>query len=252
VIDWKGARRFSGGPLFSLLTLALACVSAPAQDLKTVTSPDGQIEFRIFLANQEDTTLFRLAYEVSYRGKPLIATSFMCFDIWEQEPLLGENVGMTTSSVESKPDYNGFRGRYLQNGSLGRTFEVEARVYNGGVAFRYHLLKSMPMAELFISEETTEFSIGVPVPETADIPYRVERPGVGWMEISEVPRKGFPTMSLAKSSPTALVSRLSRTSGKLRYVYAGTTPTTTPWRIISIGATGSVVRSASFPAQLPQ
>jgi hypothetical protein len=80
----------------------------------------------------------------------------------------------------------------------------------------------------------------------------VERPGVGWLEISEVPRKGFPTMSLAKSAPTALVSRLSRTSGKLRYVYAGATPTTTPWRTISIGTTGSVVSSASFQGQLPQ
>jgi hypothetical protein len=234
------------------MTLAFSCLPAAAQDLKTVKSPDGKIEFRIFIANQEDTTLFRLAYDVTYKGKPLLDTSFLGFDIWEQEPILGENVGMTASSMESKPDYNAFRGRYLQNGSLGRTFEVEARVYNAGIAFRYHLLKSMPMAELFISEETTEFAVGIPVPDTADIPFRAERPGVGWFEISELAKPGFPAMSLGRSSPTALVSRLSRTSGKLRYVYAGVTPTVGPWRILSVAAAKEALASEAIKSQLPQ
>lgn len=232
------------------MLLALACLPGAAQDLKTVRSPDGKLEFRIFLANQDDTALFRLAYDVTYGGKQLLDTSFMGFDIWEQEPLLGENVGMTGSSTETKPEYNGLRGRYLQNGSLGRTFEVEARVYNSGIALRYQLLKSNPMAELFISEETTEFSLGIPVPETADLPFRAERPGVGWVEISELPKPGFPTMSLGKSAETALVSRLSRTSGKLRYLYAGVTPMTGPWRILAVAPSKDQLASASLKAQL--
>ncbi|HXJ42237.1 MAG TPA: glycoside hydrolase family 97 N-terminal domain-containing protein, partial [Bryobacteraceae bacterium] len=188
----QGARRFSGGPLFPLLALTAAlALPCAAQDLQRVTSPDGQLEFRIFLAQQDETTLFRLAYQVWYHEKRLLDTSFMGFDIWEQEPLLGENVGMIGSSTESKPDYHGFTGRYLQNGSLGRALNVEVRVYNSGVAFRYHLLKSMPMADLFIADETTEFALARPVPERASLPCRIEQPGTGWIEIDEIPLAGF-------------------------------------------------------------
>lgn len=226
--------------------------AACAQDLKTVTSPDGKIEFRIFVSGQEDTTLYRLAYQVSYKGHALLDTSFLGFDIWEQEPLLGENVGMVSSSTEAKKDYNGITAKYLQNGSLGRAFEVEARVYDAGVAFRYRLLKSMPMAELFISEETTEFDIGIPVPPTADIPFRIERPGTGWLEISEVPKPGFPALSLGHSAPTAVVTRLSRNPNRLRYVYAGTTPFIGPWRIIAIGDSKEQLSPATIGQRLTQ
>ena len=247
----QGARRFPGGPLFPFLAL-LAALALPtaAQDLKSATSPDGQLEFRIFLAQQDDTALFRLAYQIWFRGQRLLDTSFMGFDIWEQEPLLGENVGLIASSTEAKPEYNGLTGRYLQNGSLGRALSVETRIYNDGVAFRYNLLKSMPMAELFISDETTEFALGRPVPERASLPFRTEQPGVAWLEISELGVSGFPKMSLGRSADNVLVSRLTTIPGNHGYLFAGRTPFTGPWRTIGIAPSPERLRTDLWPSRL--
>lgn len=248
----KGARRFAGGPLFSFLALLLALTTvANAQDLKTVKSPDGKLEFRIFVAGQEDTALFRLAYQLWYQGKILLDTSFLGFDIWEQEPLLGENVGLIGTSADSHPGYNSFSGRYMQNGSLGRALEVETRVYNTGIAFRYHLMRSMPMSDLYLSEETTEFAIGAPLPASPSLPLRTQRPGVGWMEIDEIPLKGFPRMNLARVTDTVLVSRLSRELGNPRYVLAGKTPMTGPWRIVGVSSTRDTLSTHGIRSDLP-
>ena len=234
------------------MLFAALVVSAPAfsQDLKTVKSPDGQIEFRIFEGEQKDTTLYRLGYQVFYRGKQLLDTSFLGFDIWEQEPLLGENVGMTESSAEPHGEYNAFVGKYMQNGSLGRSFNVEVRVYNSGIAFRYHLLRSSPLAELFITEEITELAVGVPVPATASLPFQIEQPGVGWIEVAEIPLEGYPRMSLGQSTSTVLVSRLSANPNRAHYVFAGKTPWTGPWRIIGIGPSRTAASTESIRAQL--
>ncbi len=227
-------------------------VGVKAQDLKTVKSPDGKLEFRIFVSSQEDTALFRLAYQLWYQGKILLDTSFMGFDIWEQEPLLGENVGLIGTSSASHPGYNTLSGRYMQNGSLGRALEVETRVYNTGVAFRYHLMRSMPMSDLYVSEETTEFAIGAPLPPVPSLPLRTERPGVGWMEIDEIPLKGFPKMNLARVTDTVLVSRLSRELGNQRYVLAGKTPMTGPWRIVGVSTTRDTVTTQGVRSDLLQ
>ena len=251
MITVQGARRFAGGPLFSLLALLVSlCLGVQAQDLKTVKSPDGKLEFRIFVASQEDTALFRLAYQLWYQGQMLLDTSFMGFDIWEQEPLLGENVGLIGSSNESQASWNGFSGRYMQNGSLGRALEVETRVYNDGVAFRYHLMRSMPMSDLYLSEETTEFAIGGPLPAETSLPLRTERAGAGWMEITEIPRQGFPKMNLARVTDTVLVSRLSRELGNARYVMAGKTPMTGPWRIVGVSSTRDSLSTKGIQADL--
>ena len=65
-------------------------------DLVTVTSPNGQIEFDLFLTQQPDLSepLVRLAYQVIFKGKMLMDTSFMGLNIRDQ-PILGTNVGLT-------------------------------------------------------------------------------------------------------------------------------------------------------------
>ncbi len=253
LIQSKGARRYAGGPFFAFLAVLFALAGTTrAQDLKTVKSPDGKLEYRIFIAGQEDTALFRLAYQVFYQGKMLLDTSFLGFDIWEQEPLLGENVGLIGASTASGKGWNGFTGRYMQNGSLGRALEVETRVYNDGIAFRYHLMRSMPMADLYLSEETTEFSLDQPPPASPSLPLRVERPGAGWLEIDEVPLKGFPRMNLGKSADKVLVSRLSRDLGNPRYVLAAKTPLTGPWRIIGVSSTANDLTTRQIRSDLAQ
>jgi hypothetical protein len=178
-----------------------------AQDERRVTSPNGQIEFRLFTSTQADSGLSRIAYQVFSTGKPLINTSFLGLEIQDQEPLLGENVGLTSSTSATSPRYNSLTAKYMQNGSLGRLINVEARAYNEGVAFRYVIPQSTPLIEILIAEEDTEFR-----PVNPDL-----------VIITESNLKDYPPMHLDKTT----VTRLARP-------YSGTTPLICPWRIISI------------------
>jgi len=113
-------------------------------------------------------------------------------------------------------------------------------------------MRSMPMSDLYVSEETTEFAIGAPLPPVPSLPLRTERPGVGWMEIDEIPLKGFPQMNLARVTDTVLVSRLSRELGNQRYVLAGKTPLTGPWRIVGVSTTRDSVTTQGVRSDLLQ
>jgi hypothetical protein len=178
-----------------------------AQDERRLTSPNGQIEFRLFISTQPESSLSRIAYRVFSAGKPLVNTSFLGLEIQDQEPLLGENVGLTSSTSATSPKYNTLIAKYMQNGSLGRLINVEARAYNEGVAFRYVIPRSTPLIEIFIAEEDTEFR-----PVNPDL-----------VIFTESDLKDYPPMHVDKTA----VTRLARP-------YSGTTPLTCPWRIISI------------------
>src|SRR5580692_6520363 len=143
-----------------------AALSALAQgDLVSVTSPNGQIEFRLFMLPQEDSSEHpRLAYEVSFRGKPLMDTSYLGLNIRDQ-PVLGVNLDILTSKKQSVDEtytvpagktkvirdrYNSLIADYIQNGSLGRRLTMEVRAYDDGVAFRYVIPWSNPLQEIWI------------------------------------------------------------------------------------------------------
>ncbi len=158
-------------PIFALLLAA--CVTAFAQtDPLHVASPDGQLVMRLFIMTPQDSRLVRLAYQVSYRGKLLIDTSLLGIAIHDQEPFLGENVGLVTSKAESVDEiyrlplgkrqgirnhYNSLIAQYIQNGSLGRRVTIEARAYDDGVAFRYYIPRTSTVEDLQIEEELTDF-----------------------------------------------------------------------------------------------
>jgi len=195
------------------LGILLCAALASAQDERRITSPNGQIEFRLFIATQSSSSLSRIAYEVFLKGKPLVSTSFLGLDIQDQEPLLGENVGLTSSSSATSPKYNSLLARYMQNGSLGRLIDVEVRAYNNGVAFRYVIPPSTPLLEILIAEEATEF--------------RPVDPRL--VTITESKLQTYPPMHLIRADG-AMLTRLSRS-------FKGTTPLTCPWRIVSVGQT---------------
>jgi hypothetical protein len=243
------------------LALILFAGVASAQDERRVTSPNGQIEFRLFIATQPDNNLSRVAYEVLYRGKPLLKTSFMGLDIEAQEPLLGENVGLTSSSSAKSLQYNTLVAHYMQNGSLGRLIDVEARAYNDGVAFRYVIPPSTPLADYVILEEATEFRFGENIdqgswvdigPEAVyDLAFSMGIPSLGvmlrvtaaWVAISEAKRGAYPPIHLIRLNPTTDLTRLARP-------FQATAPLTCPWRIISIGATSKEALRTAILADL--
>jgi alpha-glucosidase len=196
-----------------LLAFVVLTCAAFAQDERRITSPNGQIEFRLFIAVQESNNLPRLAYEVFYKNQPLVKTSFMGLDIEVQEPLLGENVGLTSSTSAMSEKYNSLIAHYMQNGSLGRLIDVEARAYNDGVAFRYVIPPSTPLTELLIAEEATEFRLATPA------------------TITESRSRDYPPMHVDQSTMQA----------RLAHSYKGTTPLTCPWRIIAIRPKSTII-----------
>jgi hypothetical protein len=206
-------------------------LSAWAQDELRVASPNGKVEFRVYVATQIDRSLSRLAYQVSVGGKPLVEQSYLGLDIWDQEPLLGENTGLISSSRFSGTLYRSLKARYMQNGSLGRLLELEVRAYDDGVAFRYLIPRSILLEELLITEEATEFNL--PHPEG--------------ITIAEVPTAKYPPMKLSKTDGSNLVTRLSAAS---KIAYQGTTPFTGPWRVIAVGNDSKIV--ADLATDLPK
>jgi alpha-glucosidase len=193
-----------------LLALVLLASIVRAQDERRVTSPNGQIEFRLFIATQENSNLSRIAYEVFFQGKPLLKTSFIGLDIENQEPLLGENVGLTSSSSTRADGYNSLIAKYMQNGSLGRLIDIEVRASDDRVAFRYVIPPSTPLTEILIREEATEFR---------------SAPGATF-KVTESKSETYPPMHLIHTDQATVLTRLD-------HPFQGTTPLTGPWRIIA-------------------
>jgi len=219
------------------LSLLWLTSTAFALDERTVASPDGRILFRIFVAPQEPGGLSRLAYQVLIQGKPVIETSYLGMDIEYQEPLLGENEGLTSSKTDSTADYHSLTAEYMQNGSIGRRINVETRVYNDGVAFRYVLPRQTPLEDLLIADEVTEFHFPqkVDTPARVPLPLIVAQPGAGWIAITEVRSGVYPPASLAHLDGNALVTRLTHPANKSDVALEGTTPLTAPWRVLIFG-----------------
>ncbi len=152
--------------------LATALRALAQGDLVSVSSPNGQIEFRLFMLPQEDPGEHpRLAYEVSFREKPIIDTSYLGLNFRDQ-PVLGVNLDIVTSKKESVDEtytvpagktkvirnhYNSLIADYIQNGSLGRRLTMEVRAYDDGVAFRYVIPWSNPLEEILIENDSTQF-----------------------------------------------------------------------------------------------
>jgi alpha-glucosidase len=223
-------------------SLAFLLALAPtvfALDDRTVSSPDGRIAFRVFVASQEPGGLSRLAYQVIVQGKLVVETSYLGLDIENQEPLLGENDGLLSSKTDSAAgDYRSLTAEYMQNGSIGRRINVEVRVYDDGVAFRYLLPRQTPLEELLIADEVTEFRFPqkVETPARVPLPLILPQPGGGWIAITEVRSGAYPPASLAHLDANALVTRLALRPGTPSLALEGATPMTGPWRVLVFGA----------------
>jgi len=227
------------GRKFLACLLPLLAGAAHAQDEQRVVSPDGQLEFRLFTFMPENSGLNTLAYQVRLGGKLLIDTSGLGLDIHFQEPILGENVGLSTAKPLHDVAYNGLVADYLQTSSTGRRIELEVRVWNDGVAFRYIVPKQFPLLDLLIEDEATEFrfvhdAVGGR-PAHSPLPYLEREPEVGWIGIFESRVAGFPPMSLTRTGDGSIVSHLPDQPDDPTVAFVGVTPWTGPWRMIVIG-----------------
>lgn len=249
-------RRSRGGAGLIPLVLLTALHGSAAQDPdeRRATSPDGRVEFRVGPAPQAPGYLSRLAYELYVDGRAVMARSYMGFDVLNQEPLLGEKAGLIGSQTGAGPGYRSVSAEYMQDGSLGHKITIEARVYNDGVAFRYVLPWSAPLADLLIADEVTEFHFAAGaaalkgVPETGEValPYTADLPRSP-VEILETGVAGFPMASLARLNADTLVTRLPRLAGDAEVAYKGHAPWVGPWHVILLGK-----KTAQWVGTLPE
>ncbi len=228
--------------------------AAFAQDQVAVQSLDGHVECRLFFAQPEPGALFRLAYQVSYRGKLVIDTSFVGLEI-ETQPVLGENAGLIASRRDSTAAYKSLTAEYMQNGSLGRRLNVEVRAFDDGVAFRYLVPTSTPLEEILIENESTEFRFaGDPPPRLPEssvpLPFTVEEPGAAWIEITEVRGGNFPSMHLLPSDDRTLISRLPQHGDTPKLAVEAKTPLVGPWRVLVIAPTRERLNDAKILSSL--
>jgi len=224
----------AGRRLFAACLLALAARCAPAQDELRAKSPNGKLEFRLFVAEPEAGRLSHLAYQVQLGGKLVLDTSYLSLNIHDQEPMLGENVGLTASKRSQGADYNSVTAQYLQNGTVGRRLNVEVRVWDDGVAFRYVIPATAALDELLIEDELTEFSFvkAIDAQGAVALPFVMEQPGIGWVGIYEAGAVAYPRTNLVRSDPTTMITRLVQKDRVPRVAYDGKTPFTGPWRIV--------------------
>jgi len=229
-------------------TLVVASLFLPlvlhAQDERRVSSPNGQVEFRILTAQPDDGWLAQLAYQVFYRGKPALDYSWMGLDIYNQQPLLGQKPGLTHWSTDTAAPgpYHSMLLEYLQDGTVGRRINVEVRVYDDGVAFRYLVPRVTPLYDIPIHDEGTGFSIvganavaHSPVNTPFELPFVTATPDAGWVAITEIPIPNFPRMHLVHAGGTDLMSRLPPGKDDPDIAWQGVTPLTCPWRLIIFG-----------------
>src|SRR5215469_243793 len=249
--------------------LAFSVVS-PAQDLLSVTSPNGQLQFRAFIATPSKGAPDRLAYQVLHNGKPFLDTSFLAFEIREQTPL-GEKLGLIAHSSSTTARYHSFTAEYMQNGTTGRRLTLEVRAYDDAVAFRMLIPKTSLLEEIFIQQRDTEFHFAAdvetfpvllsgfeaPPTEPGSIqlsrispdsliatPLLAHQPGIGWISISQEGASGYPRLFLNRSEDTTLIAVLPPLPNHPSWALNTTTPLVCPWRVVRIGPSRESVSSS--------
>ena len=251
----------------ALLSLALSGAVFAETDPVHLVSPDGQLALHLFIVSPKDSLLVRLAYSVTFHGKLLMNTSLLGIAVHDQEVLLGETVGLVSATQESVNSagggYNSLVAQYIQNGSLGRRTTIEARAYNDGIAFRYHIPRTSTVEDFQVEEELTDFHFaqdgnvyaavlsdyqsgkgeyqrmtlsGIERRSLLALPLLVEQPGVGWAAIWEAQIENFPGMYLFHPEGTKIRTTLAPRADDAALAMHGVTPAETPWRVLMVAS----------------
>jgi len=265
-----------------------------------VNSPDHQIALYFKVQpdkNKQATgTDGQLVYEVTFHQKKIFEDSALSLELTNQAPL-GAAVHIANATTGSGVDdysllvgktsavrdaYNSVTLNVQESGSSGRVFEIEARVYNSGLAFRYRVPAQPALSRYQLTQEDTEFrpvmdadawALRLPnyqsgyeseyVPQVLSAlsnqggvssyilngsPMLLHMPGLAWAAVGEAYLEGNAAMYL--ENPTGnwtghyLVSKISPVlEGKGPAVDAAL-PHNSAWRVILVGDTpGELVES---------
>jgi alpha-glucosidase len=170
--------------LFRLLSAFLLCFLAlPAaaqgvdqpppgsQIVASAASPSGTLRIEVTLNGEG-----RVGYMISRLGKPVIAESRLGF-LFTDAPQMLRNFAVSSTSTatfdqswdEPWGEYRTIRNRYTElnvsfdeKNWLKRRMNVEFRIYDDGVGFRYELPSGPNFTHANIADELTEFNVAEP------------------------------------------------------------------------------------------
>jgi alpha-glucosidase len=275
---------------FSLLAVALvgsSCVAAQTAPL-TLTSPDQQLVMHLGIqppkgASSNDG---KLVYSLTFHGKQVLDDSGLALELGDQ-PALGSDVHIVSSDAGEGVDdytlsnekvskvhdaYRSLAVHVQENGGEHRVMTIEARAYNGGVAFRYVLPEQQSIKELQLKQEDTEFRLSMDATDWAlelpnyrssyeseyvklvtsafsnqggvsshfliGMPLLMHEPGVAWMSLMEADLEGSSAMYVTNPSGNWaghwFVTKLSPRFDNPDMAVEGTLPHHTPWRVLMV------------------
>jgi alpha-glucosidase len=268
-----------------LASLLAGAGLAAAQN--AATSPNGRLEI------QFSTERGALVYSVRFRGHPLLDDSTIALDL-DGQPSLGNNVRISQVTPSwGVDDYTPVAGKtahvhdaynqvtltLAEPQPPGRTFTIEARAYNDGVAFRYVVPKQPGLESYRLRQEAIGYAIAKDAsawglvlpnfrspyeseylhltvsalnahgsfgkPELIGLPTLMQVPGVGWMAITEAAVAGDAKMYLTSPQHgSGLESELSPLPDKSGLAVVGPLPHASAWHVILVGeAPGRLVES---------
>ena len=267
-----------------------------------VSSPDRQIVLRFAVKPANNAAAGadgQLVYSVEFHGKPVFTDSALRLELQGQPPL-GAEVHIAGTTPDSGMDdyrlvagkvsavrdsYNSLAVHVAESAGPGRTFDVEARVYNSGVAFRYHVPQQAALQRYQLTQEDTEFrpvmdadawALRLPnyqsgyeseyVPQVLSAlsnqggvssyilngaPMLMHMPGVAWAAVGEADLEGNAAMYL--ENPTGnwtghyIVTKISPPVDGQGPAVDAPLPHDTAWRVILLGdAPGRLIESNLF------
>ena len=249
---------------FNFLILVLVCMLGIARATE-VQSPDGRIRLSFALETIGGQTKCPV-YSITYRGRPILASSRLGFDLESGEKIDDEMEILSFSAVSRdtiwhpvygerstiRDHYNELTIRLRQITEPHYRMDIRFRCYNAGVALCYTILKSENPDTITISQEKTEFRFrsdhtawtttsaqGIyrqttlsKLPNGSERPLTIEIDDTTFVALAEARLVDYARMKLSRSGwrPFSLISHLSGP------VHARL-PMTTPWRVVMIAET---------------
>ncbi|HEY9885939.1 MAG TPA: glycoside hydrolase family 97 protein [Vampirovibrionales bacterium] len=152
--------------VFSFFILLQPLISAASGKIHSVTSPNGKIVLEFFLTKNGQAQ-----YSVYKNSEPVILPSKLGFQLKNQQALK-QNFSILSSNLQSysnqwvpvwgensliDENYNELNISLQQNNSLKRKLNLQFRVFNDGLGFRYLFPEQENLQDFVIVDELTEF-----------------------------------------------------------------------------------------------
>ena len=209
-------------------------------------------------------------------GLDLEGQSLLGADVQVVNSIAGQGVDdyslLAGKASKVQDEYKCLTVQLKEDGNAGRTFSMEARAYNDGVAFRYVLPAQDTIKEFRLKQEDTEFRIStdattwalelpnyrssyeseyVKLPISAfsnqggvsstfliGLPLLMHLPGTAWMALTEADLEGNSGMYVTNPSGNWaghwFVSKLSPQFDNPNLVLTGTLPHHSAWRVLLV------------------